>query len=532
MACANADIPVTQLTQEAAEEAVLCLINERRAAASPPRAPLSLNLRLRSAARRHAQDAAMLKWWAGGGPQIHTNPVTHSTPETRIADTGYCPGETAPVNENGYHSLYWGTRPDLSLTTPRAAVDWWMGSEGHMNTLLDPAYTESGVAVVLGTAEPGPAFEPNVGGAIFVQTFGGCSMIDPPDIGQGWAWGANVSGQVGDGTTINRLKPVRPQNLSGVIAVAGGLDHSLALTNERRVLAWGSNKFGQLGDGTEEDRSTRIEVEVVSEVVGIAGGGMHSLAFTEDGSVLAWGRNRSGQLGNNSTIDRHIAVQSAIDAVVAIAAGYQHSLAITTDGVVFAWGDNEYGQLGDGTNNRRLTPVEVEGLSNVAEIRCGFYHSLARKNDGTVWAWGLNNSGQLGDSSLTNRNRPVRVQMPSTLSGPVAAIAAGGLHNLALEQNGELWAWGSNAYGQLGYFTTPYTWLPVKPLSVDEVTAIAAGYGHSLVIKRDGSVWAWGANYSGQLGDGTTIDRGRQVRVANLNGVVALAGGGHHSLAP
>ena len=97
MVCANADISCKQLMQTDAEAAVLCLINEQRAAAGV--APLTLNLKLVSAARQQAKDAATIKWWAGGGSKVHINPVTNSTPGIRIKAAGYCPGEEHPADE-------------------------------------------------------------------------------------------------------------------------------------------------------------------------------------------------------------------------------------------------------------------------------------------------------------------------------------------------------------------------------------------------------------------------------------------------
>src|SRR5215212_3435955 len=142
MTCANADTPATHLLQTAAEEAVLCLINEERAAHGVP--ALSLNLKLRNAARQHATDAKAIQWWAGGGSKVHTNPETGSTPESRIRDASYCTGEDpylTPPNENCYDGWYSGNAP---AQTPRDAVNWWMNSPGHRDTLLDPVYRESG----------------------------------------------------------------------------------------------------------------------------------------------------------------------------------------------------------------------------------------------------------------------------------------------------------------------------------------------------------------------------------------------------
>jgi alpha-tubulin suppressor-like RCC1 family protein len=478
MACANADTPATQLSQAAAEEAVLCLINEQRLAVGSP--ALAFDPKLRAAARAHAEAAATLKWWAGGGPPVHVNPQTGSTPASRIKAAGYCQGvNSPPTNENCYAAYYRGGPQYQTGTTPRAAVTWWMNSQDHRTTLLDPVYRESGVGVVPGVAEIGPEPDRAEGGRIFVQTFGSCSL---PKVGEGWAWGFNVAGQLGDDTTTNRLTPVRPQGLSGATAGAAGGSHSLALKADGRVWAWGNNQRGQLGDGSTTRRLTPVQVASLADVK-------------------------------------------------AVAAGFGHSLALKNDGSVWAWGDNEWGQLGDGSTTDRHTPVQVANLGEVDAIAAGFGHSLALTRDGRVWAWGANTSGQLGDATLDDRLTPVRVKMSPALAGVVVGLAAGGVHSLALEQDGRVWTWGGNAYGQLGNGDTTDRWLPVRPVRVEDVVALAGGFGQSLALKIDGSVWAWGSNEWGELGDDTTTPRLTRVQVLNLGGVLRIAAGFFHSLA-
>jgi alpha-tubulin suppressor-like RCC1 family protein/uncharacterized protein YkwD len=534
MACANANTPSTQLTQVAAEAAVLCLINEVRVAAGVP--PLTLNLKLRTAARQHANAARAIKWWPiTGGPTIHTNPVTGSTPKDRIRDAGYCPGEEAhPPNENGYTAWYRGGIEWQGVTSPQAALDSWMDSPPHRTTLLSPDFIESGVAVVLGVACKGPGADgpDNAdGGVIIVQTFGGCAEPEIPHVGHVWGWGRNDQGQVGEGSTTDRHTAVQLEGITGVVALAGGRAHSFALRDDGSVLAWGHNFFGQLGDGTTTDHPTPVQVPSLNDVTAVAAGNIHSLALLTDGSVLAWGGNYKGQLGDGTTTDSATPVQVVgLSDAVAISAGWQFSLALTSTGVVQAWGENNFGQLGDGTTNNTATPVQVVGLTDVIAISAGFDHSLALKGDGSVWAWGANYTGKLGDGTNTQRLTPVRVDLSS--STMIVAIAAGSFHNLALEQNGRVWAWGDNTHGQLGTGDTIDSFTPVQPVNVFEVTTIASGFGHNMVLKRDGSVWAWGMNsYGGQLGDNTIIDRTLAVPVMGLPDVVGIAAGTFHSLA-
>ncbi|BAS26700.1 hypothetical protein LIP_0843 [Limnochorda pilosa] len=202
---------------------------------------------------------------------------------------------------------------------------------------------------------------------------------------------------------------------------------------------------------------------------------------------------------------------SASSSVAAVAAGDLHSLARQTDGTVWTWGDNDAGQLGDGTTLDRNTPARVDGLNGVAAVAAGSYHNLALKEDGTIWAWGRNNLGQLGDGTTTT-TRPTPVQV-SGLTG-VVDVAAGWDHSLALRSDGTVWAWGYNAFGQVGIGSTTEQHTPVQISGLTGIVAVAGGGYHSLALKSDGTVWAWGYNSTGQLGDGTTTDRYTPVRVA------------------
>ncbi len=292
--------------------------------------------------------------------------------------------------------------------------------------------------------------------------------------------------------------------------------------------AWGNNATGQLGDGTTLNRSAPL-VLCLTGLKAIAGGGEHSLALLEDGTVRAWGKGGDGQIGDNATFQRAAPRRSRLTGVTAIAAGAAHSLALLLDNdSVVAWGDNAYGQLGDNSTTDRLEPRPVTLLDEVTAIAAGDNHSLALK-DGAVYAWGYNGYGQLGDGSSANRPSPVQVL---GLTG-VTAIASGYYHGLALLEDGTVRAWGSNVYGQLGDNSTTSRPSPVQVLNLTGVAAIAAGNSghHSLALLEDGTVFAWGYNGYGQLGEGTATNQPYRQEVACLTGIKAIAAGGNHSLA-
>jgi alpha-tubulin suppressor-like RCC1 family protein len=278
-----------------------------------------------------------------------------------------------------------------------------------------------------------------------------------------YAWGRNEYGQLGVDDKTDSLTPKEVGSLSGIVAVAAGRSHTVALDSGGKVYTWGDNEFGQLGDGTNEDRLTPKEVDSLSGVVAVAAGYTHTIALTSGGLVYTWGHNHFGQLGNNSTADSNVPVPvtqvTDFSEIVAVAAGRYHSVALKkSDGTVWSWGGNEYGQLGDETKTDRLTPVQVTDLSGVEAVAAGYLYTVALESSGAVYAWGRNYFGQLGDETKIDRLTPVQVHY---LSG-VEAVAAGYAHTVALKSDGTAYAWGYNVYGQLGDGTKTDRLKPVR----------------------------------------------------------------------
>ncbi|HMH46749.1 MAG TPA: hypothetical protein VK538_03455, partial [Solirubrobacteraceae bacterium] len=139
-----------------------------------------------------------------------------------------------------------------------------------------------------------------------------------------------------------------------------------------------------------------------------------------------------------------------------------------------------------------------------------------------VLAWGDNNSGQLGNGTCCE---PSLVPAPVKGLTGVTAVAGGLAYSLALLENGEVRAWGSNNVGQLGDGTIIDKYLPVAVKEVSNVTAISAGEHHNLALLSDGTVMAWGYNGYGQLGDGEETERHAPEKVPGLSGVKAIFAG-------
>ncbi len=370
--------------------------------------------------------------------------------------------------------------------------------------------------------------------------------------GNAYAWGLNNYGQLGNGNTSNRNTPVIVKKPAGVstdftyVQVSAGTDHSLAVGSDGYAYAWGNNNNGQLGNNITSfssvpvrvcDPSTGSNVDTGLKAIQVSAGRLFSLAIDQDGNTWAWGNNDNGQLGNGNTRGTNTPQSVLLDPkhastvlkAVQVSAGDFHSLAIDQDGNTWAWGRNDYGQLGNGNTSGTnanptpssvlLDPKHASTVLKAVQVSAGGSLSLAIDQDGNTWAWGHNDYGQLGNGSTSSLRNPVPSSVllnPKDTSTVLKAVqvSAGWAHSLAVDTDGNAWAWGQNNYGKLGNNTTSDQHSPVKVFASDQSTSkagpwlstaqISAGGNHSLAIGKDGNTSAWGFNRYGQLGNGTT----------------------------
>jgi alpha-tubulin suppressor-like RCC1 family protein len=352
-------------------------------------------------------------------------------------------------------------------------------------------------------------------------------------------WGSNDSGQLGDGTIATRLSPVAVTGLFGepVVAIAAGEAHTCALVAFGSVRCWGDNLNGQLGDGTTDDRLTPVIPLFVGTAVAIATGGTlgssHTCALLANGTVRCWGANGSGQLGDGTTTDRHTpTLVRGLTNAVAIAVGESHTCALVAAGVPFCWGFNGNGRLGDGTSVSRTLPTLVS-LDNAVAIAGGNTHTCALRVDATSWCWGGNLLGQLGIGSTASQFAP---RLVVNLFNPIA-VAGGFGHSCALLASGGLTSgsarcWGDNSVGQLGDSTTVSALTPVTVKSVKTIgglggsftianplastVGITTGRRHSCALLATGRAVCWGENGAGQLGIGSITNQASPVPVLSF----------------
>lgn len=358
---------------------------------------------------------------------------------------------------------------------------------------------------------PSPAQVPGVADATGIAFIGDDGAMALGKSGSVQAWGA-----------YGVCPPGKFGGLDGVTSIESKGNSALALKSDGTVWGWGANESGQLGDGTTTHPTQPVQVRGLAGVTSIQFNGVSALALKSDGTVWGWGLNAGGVLGDGTTTQRNTPVQvSALTAAVSIHLGSSTSYAMKSDGTVWAWGANGNGELGNGTkwnygDAPQATPVQISGLTDVKGIYTAKYNGAsvyALKNDGTVWAWGANRNGELGDGTTNTRTAPVQVKGLAGVTD-VTVWDRPDLGNdnsvYAVKADGTAWVWGSGAS------------TASQVLGISGIKRVIAYGGTSFAIKTDGTLWGWGSNAAGQLGDGSTTNRAAPAQVPGLYDVAEV----------
>ncbi|XP_077014348.1 RCC1 and BTB domain-containing protein 2 isoform X2 [Tamandua tetradactyla] len=274
------------------------------------------------------------------------------------------------------------------------------------------------------------------------------------------------------------------------------------------------------------------ELQLIRQACVFGSAGNEVIYTTVNDEIFVLGTNCSGCLGLGdiqSAIEprRLDCLNGKKVACLSYGSG-PHIVLATTEGDVFTWGHNAYSQLGNGTTNHGLVPSHIStNLSNkhVVEVACGSYHSLVLTSDGEVFAWGYNNSGQVGSGSTGNQTIPRRVT-GCLQNKTIVNIACGQMCSMAVADTGKVYVWGYNGNGQLGLGNSGNQPTPCRIAALQgiRVQRVACGYAHTLVLTDEGQVYAWGANSYGQLGTGNksnqsyptpvTVEKDRIIEIA------------------
>jgi len=279
------------------------------------------------------------------------------------------------------------------------------------------------------------------------------------------------------------------------------------------LMTWGRNGSGQLGDNTFTQKDSPVQtIAYGANWKQVSGGYGYIAAIKTDGTLWCWGSNSYGQLGDNTVTSRSSPVQTVTFGTnwKSVASGRFHTAAIKTDGTLWMWGRNSNGRLGDNTATNRSSPVQTVAFgTNWKQVACGHFHTTSVKNDGTLWLWGNNGYGQLGDNTVTARSSPVQTITFGTNWSSVSANH----QTAAVKMDGTLWLWGRNYQGQLGDNTATNKSSPVQTVAFGtNWKQVSCGSSYTSCVKNDGTLWLWGYNNSCQLGDNTATNRSSPVQ--------------------
>ena len=356
---------------------------------------------------------------------------------------------------------------------------------------------------------------------VATSTSGGCALLSTGIVR---CWGANNSGQLGNGTKTNSYSPVSVTGITDAVDVSVGSAVACAVLSGGTIKCWGSHQNYLLGNGTNYGCS-----------IG-GGGGGGGFPFIS-GRAARRGPIVKAGYGSSSTCDSSTPVSvSYITNATKVAIAGQHACALLSTGNVQCWGNQSNGELGNGLSSSwSNTPVSVSQaagfpstpLANATAVATGANHSCARISNGTVRCWGWNSQGFLGTGNTTSLSTATT---PMTGVSDATAVAADtdGAGTCVLIGSGKVKCAGNNYIGQLGNGTTGTSSQSTAVLvqsgdsDLSGATALSAAGGRVCAVMPGATLSCWGQNNLGQLGDGTTTNQTKAVTISGLSGVTGV----------
>ncbi|MGD0167928.1 MAG: RCC1 repeat-containing protein [Gaiellaceae bacterium] len=333
-----------------------------------------------------------------------------------------------------------------------------------------------------------PVVAKGVKNAVAVDAEGAftCAVLNDGTVS---CWGRNLGGQLGISPKVEvRLTPAPVPGVTDAIAVTGGVDHACALISDGTISCWGANKSGELGNGTKVSSIKPVKVSGISNAVQIGAGGDFSCALLASHVVKCWGTNYASQLGTgNTTGHTRPVLVSGINDAVALDVGDNTSCAVLSDGTVECWGGYDPTDPNSITGTPRPTSV---GVTNAVEASVASECALI--SGGTVTCWGEDPlNPDAGDHSI---HQITGLANGLHLSASCTLVSGGGVDCWGSSYEGQL---GNGNVSFAGSLDTA-----VAVSGITNATAIGSSGGNACAVLSDGTVNCWGSNYWGQLGNG------------------------------
>ena len=344
-------------------------------------------------------------------------------------------------------------------------------------------------------------------------------------------WGTSLGALDSDG-----VAPIA--TLPATVALAASEGSACAIDSTGALRCWGLNANGRLGDGTILDRRRPVLISSITEVLDVQLGVQSGCAGAASGG-WCWGWNGTGNLGDGTVTESHTPVAVLGGPYVAVAQGWYHGVGLRSDGSLWQWGLLR----GSSSVTPVLAPERVVGVPPATRVEAGADHSCALARDGEVYCWGLGGSiGRPGGASLEG----LRVVFPCEPACPMpdecvdgvcvppppppptgdAGVAGARVVSLqdrcAVHATGLVTCWGDGWFGdgtpRMASGTTP------RVASIGGAVEVAAGDNGACVLLGDGSVFCWGSNAQGEVGDGTSTERRLPTRVLGLPPIAHIDG--------
>jgi alpha-tubulin suppressor-like RCC1 family protein len=336
---------------------------------------------------------------------------------------------------------------------------------------------------------------------------------------QAYCWGSGSSGFPGVPTDSIQPPSSIPLPVPGGRAFATltvGGNAACALDDSGAAFCWGANHTGELGDGTTAAKRTPVAVTGGHLWKMVDAGGSHSCGIDRDGRAWCWGNQFRGALGNGQLLGASTvpALVSTDLRFASISAGHGTSCGVTAAGAAYCWGVNDYGMLGDGqpptAGPESAIPSAVVGGIIFRTLSVGAYNVCGISSADRTYCWGY--GGVLGDGRMQASSTPVEVAGASLRW---RQVSVGNGHTCAQSTANITFCWGNGERGRLGSSTSGIELAPIVVALLGRYAVVTAGGSHSCGLSSSGFAYCWGQGEAGQLGSGDFNDHATPVRVGD-----------------
>ena len=243
-------------------------------------------------------------------------------------------------------------------------------------------------------------------------------------------------------------------------------------------------------------------------------GSHHTITLSNDGTLHSFGYNRQGQLGlgHNKNISLPTPIPN-LPKITQISCGFDFTVCVDCEGFMWSFGENSAGQLGTGNNTNFNVPQNILNIPPVDSVSCGSDHTLIITTDSNLWSCGYNSSGQLCLGDKEDRSKPQKTPFSN-----ISKISAGYCYSLFQNNKGEIFACGSNQYGEcgLGHFNNPQITPSLILNTPLNIVQFICGFHQSLFLDSEGNVYSVGGNGHGSLGLGHNTNQNELNKIPNI----------------